>query len=160
MRDHGTLFQLRKLINRRNVKKDPSKSVASCEEFFLLVVEAHILVAAMKLFNMSALTDKPNSPTFFPEGSSELDSLKRKEILMLGLRKLINKYVNLDLTFKELVVSRKRSSIDSVNEYALEVMSLGLLLSEFNERVMETGLFVAGGTFYRCLKLPIEQTTA
>jgi hypothetical protein len=48
--DAGTRFQLQKLINRRNVVKDPSKSVAPCEEFFLLVVETHILAATMQLF--------------------------------------------------------------------------------------------------------------
>ncbi len=51
--DHGTL---RNLINHRNVVKDSSKGVTACEDFFLIVVEAHILVAAMQVFGMSSLT--------------------------------------------------------------------------------------------------------
>ncbi len=37
--DGGTLFQLRNLINRRNVRKDPSDNVNVCEDFFLTVTE-------------------------------------------------------------------------------------------------------------------------
>ena len=57
--DRGTLYQLQKLINRRNVLKDPSKGVAACEEFFYLVVQAHILAAAMHTFDMKSLDDMP-----------------------------------------------------------------------------------------------------
>ena len=34
-RDLVTLYQMRNLINRRNVVNDPTKNVAACEEFFL-----------------------------------------------------------------------------------------------------------------------------
>lgn len=135
--DRGTLYQLQKLINRRNVKKDPSKSVAACEEFFLLVVEAHILAAAMKTFGMLALDDTPSSKTFFPDGCTELDSLKRCQILMLGLREIVKRFVDLDLTFGEHVVVRPRKEKDLVNEYACDLLSLGLLLMEFNDGVRE-----------------------
>jgi len=89
--DGGTLYQLKMLVNRRNVVKDPSKSVAPCEEFFLLVVETHILAAAMQLFGMSSLEDKP-SVQFFPEGSSELNAQQRRQLLMLALRELTKKF--------------------------------------------------------------------
>lgn len=46
----GTLVQLRNLINRRNVVKDPSKAMDACEDFFTIVVEAHIVSAVMVLF--------------------------------------------------------------------------------------------------------------
>ena len=131
--DHGTLYQLQKLINRRNVKKDVTKAVTPCEEFLLLATEAHIVAAAMKLFNMSSLDATPDT-TFFPQGSSDLDSAQRRSIYLLALKKLI---VDLDLTFKELVVPHTQSKIDSVNEYACEVMSLGLFLSEFNDAIRE-----------------------
>jgi len=69
------LYQLKMLVNRRNVVKDPSKSVAPCEELFLLVVETHILAAAMQRFGMSSLEDKPS--VLFPERSSELNAQQR-----------------------------------------------------------------------------------
>ena len=84
--DGGT-YQLKILVNHRNVVKDPSKSVTPYEEFFLLVVETHILAAAMELFGMSSLEDKP-SVQFFPEGSSKLNVQQRHQLLMLALRDL------------------------------------------------------------------------
>ena len=45
--DIGTMFQLRNLINRRNVVVTPKNDVATCEDFFVSVVEAHIVTAAM-----------------------------------------------------------------------------------------------------------------
>ena len=55
--DIGTLFQLRNLINRRNVVVTPKNDVAACEDFFLTVVEAHIISAAMELFEMAKMDD-------------------------------------------------------------------------------------------------------
>ena len=40
--DGGTLNQLRNLINRRNVTKDPTKNYTASEEFFTLVTEGHL----------------------------------------------------------------------------------------------------------------------
>ena len=53
--DASTLYQLRNLINQRNVVKEPTDNVAASEDFIQLVVEAHILAAAMKVFNMRTL---------------------------------------------------------------------------------------------------------
>ena len=66
------LYQLRNIINRRNVVKDPSQNVTACEDFFTLVVEAHIIAAATTVFGMRSLEP---SILHFPKGSSELDSL-------------------------------------------------------------------------------------
>jgi hypothetical protein len=49
---------------------------------------------------MSSLEDKP-SAEFFPEGSSELDTLQRRQVLMAGLRELTRKFVVLDVTLKD-----------------------------------------------------------
>ena len=134
--DCGTLYQLQKLINRRNVVKEPSKSVAPCEEFFTLVVEAHILEAFMSSFGMQSLDDSP-SEEFFPADSVESHSLERRRILMNAVQKLLTKFTDLSLSFCEDVTSRASSESDTVHEYAKEVLSLGLLLLEFNDAVRE-----------------------
>ena len=95
--DRGTMYQLKKLINRRNVVKDPSKNVAPCEEFFLLVVETHVLAAAMHLFQMTSLDDTPTS-TYFSKGSEDLGSLERRRILMKALKVMTKQYVDLTVT--------------------------------------------------------------
>ena len=133
------------MINRRNVVKDPSKSVSPCEEFFQLVVEAHVLTAAMQLFGMTSVNDTPSS-TFFPEGSSRLDSLQRRRILMNGLHELTKQFVDLNFTFQEGHSPKDPDQADSVEEYAHEVLSLGLLLMEFNDAIREGD----GSRIFRC----------
>ena len=53
--DGGTLFQLRNVINRRNVVKDVKKDLNSCEEFMELITTAHILSAAMTVTEVEDL---------------------------------------------------------------------------------------------------------
>ena len=46
--DQCTLYQLRNLINRRNVPKDLKEDVNATEDFLQLVTDAHIVAAAGK----------------------------------------------------------------------------------------------------------------
>ena len=48
--------------------EDPSKDLNTCEDFFVLVVEPHILAAAMAVFRMLSVDGEPCS-SFFPGGS-------------------------------------------------------------------------------------------
>ncbi|KAL5505216.1 hypothetical protein EMCRGX_G006617 [Ephydatia muelleri] len=66
--DTGTLFQLRNVINRRNVITDISKDLTACEEFMQLATIAHVMSAAIhiagvtnisELFPKIMSTDKP-----------------------------------------------------------------------------------------------------
>ena len=59
--DSGTPFQLRNLLNRKNIGISPKKDVNSREDFFHLVVGAHVLVAAMEFLGMDSLDDNPNA---------------------------------------------------------------------------------------------------
>lgn len=125
--DGGTLYQLRNLINRRNVVSVPKNNVAACEEFFLLVVEAHILAAAMSVFGMTNLSDAP-SKTFFPDGSDNLDSLQKQQLLMLAVQSITDQFVSISVPDAK----KKRSEeSDNVQAYASQVLTMGLLLMEF-----------------------------
>ena len=77
-------FQLRNLINRRNVIKKPKNAVAQCEEFFLLVVKAHIVCAAMTLFGMIAVDSDPAVSDIFPSGCEELEPEQRINVLVMA----------------------------------------------------------------------------
>ena len=70
--DHGTLQQLRNLINRQNTISDPSRDVNACEDYFILVVTCHVLCAAMKVLNMENLQQ-------FPDGIEDEWNLQNKE---------------------------------------------------------------------------------
>ena len=60
-RDRATMYSLRNVINRRNVVERPMKAVNACEEFFLLVVESHILTGAMSVFDMESADAVPKN---------------------------------------------------------------------------------------------------
>lgn len=76
--DGGTLYQLRNLINWRNVVSDPSNDVNSCEDFFLLVLTAHILAAAMEILGMQSLSDTPDE-TLVPTSATSL-KIKQQQL--------------------------------------------------------------------------------
>ena len=44
--DKGTLFQLRNLIHRSAVGKDPSKNMKAFEDFLLVVLSLYLITAA------------------------------------------------------------------------------------------------------------------
>ncbi len=154
--DGGTLFQLRNLLNRRNVKKDPTDGVNACEDFFLTVTEGHILAAVMEEFGMSSLADTPCT-TLFPEKSSGLEPLQRRNVMMLALQKVVKKYVDVTVPSdeKELDVrsrsgkkvkkgrkgkgktDRGMNEVDNIREYAQDVLTLGLLYLEFCDAIKE-----------------------
>ena len=93
--DGGTLYQLRNIVNRRNVGQDCSKNVNACEDFFTTVTEAHILAAAMEVFQMDSLEDRP-STDHFPNNSSHLDSLQRRQLILLGVKEVLAKFTKCD----------------------------------------------------------------
>jgi hypothetical protein len=57
----GTLFQLRNLTKRRAVTKTIKSDPTACEDFLLLVVEAHILKLMMNQFGLHSIDDTPGS---------------------------------------------------------------------------------------------------
>ena len=59
--EHGTLYQLRNLINRNDVSKIPKGNFNSCEDFLQIVVTAHILSAACEILDLSNLDDQPSA---------------------------------------------------------------------------------------------------
>ena len=51
-------WELRNVINRRNVITDVSKDLTACEEFMQLATIAHVMSAAIHIANMSELSSK------------------------------------------------------------------------------------------------------
>lgn len=119
------------MINRRNVVKKPEKSVTACEEFFLLVTEAHICALAMKMFGMTKFDDTPSS-THFPEKCTNLTSDDRWKLMQLAIEEMVNSYIDISFPTPDT-----KSDDDHVRAYAKELTSLGLLLMEFVDAVRE-----------------------
>ena len=148
-RDRGTLYQLRNAINRRNVVEKPVRAVSACEEFFVLVAEAHIVTAAMAAFNMASTDEAPSSLQFFLAGCEKLSASERKKTLLNAAMALVNKHVNVCYLAADKKKKREKAkNLDRVKEYASDVMSFGLLLMEFNDAIREGD----GDRICRCWK--------
>ena len=127
------MFQLRNLVNRRNVKKDPSDDVNASEDFFTAILDGHILSAAMEVFKMDSLDGEP-CVDFFPQDVFELDTEQKKDILATAVRKIVDKFVNMCIVHDK---DEKRKEVDGVYEYACEMLTLGLLWLEFTDCIRE-----------------------
>ena len=57
--------------------KDPSKNVAACEDFFMLVLEFHVLVACMTIFKMASVEDTPSQELIPEETAAQDDAIRR-----------------------------------------------------------------------------------
>lgn len=161
--EKGTLYQLRNLINRRNVTKAVKSDVNSNEDFLEVVVKAYILVAAMDYLGMSALDSQP-LPTVVSPDIWMLDDATRRSVLTEISTSIVDKHVDLATEFRNPPpdASEAVDSVDSVSndvdkegeeasvgesdqsetkgtvyDYTREVLSLGLLYLNFKDAVRE-----------------------
>ena len=58
----GTLYQLRNLINRRNVIKDARNDMNATEDFFKAVGISHIIAIALHHFSTNGMQSAPHHP--------------------------------------------------------------------------------------------------
>ena len=57
--DYGTLYQLRNVINRRDVLKNPKNNFNACDDYFRLVLQCHVITAALKILGAESQTSSP-----------------------------------------------------------------------------------------------------
>ena len=58
--ERGTLYQLRNLIDRRNVGTTVKSDVNAAEDFLETIVTGYIITAVMAHLNMTSLEDAPD----------------------------------------------------------------------------------------------------
>ena len=124
--DAGTMFQLRNLINRRNVTKDPTSNMSACENFFVHVVEVHILSAFMITFQMSSLDDTPSTDIFSAD-SAESDFLD-------AIQNVLDDHIDISIDGEG---NSDEARDDDHVLYARDVLTLGLLYMEFQDAIRE-----------------------
>ena len=74
--ERGTLYQLRNLINRRNVVMSCKDDMNAGEVFFELVVNGYIITAILDFLGMSSVIDLP-LPTLVPSDAWILSNADR-----------------------------------------------------------------------------------
>ena len=55
--EHGTLYQLKNLIKRCNVRMKPKSNFDACDNFLKTVITGYILALAMSLLGMETVDD-------------------------------------------------------------------------------------------------------
>ena len=123
--EKGTLFQLRNLINRRNVVSDVIKHLTACEEIMEVVTVAHVISAAI---NTAGVADIKESSVKILSSDDHLSAVTSIFKTVCG------QLVSIAFPMESQRVFDKT---DRVVEYAKETMSLGLLLLEFKDGIHE-----------------------
>ena len=111
------------------MRKEPTNDVNAAEDFFQTVTEGHIIAAALEAFGMASIDDVPHTAAL-TEASLLKDGKKRTEAMLVATKEVVNKYVDLSRNNFE-------DSVDSVQEYARDVLSLELLYLEFCDAIKE-----------------------
>ena len=93
--DHGTLYQLRNLVQRRNVRKEPKKDFNAHHDFFNVVLTSHILAAAMEIFGMDSLEDEP-CEGLIPKGIDKMSKVEKKEVLQYIVGLIVDSYIDIN----------------------------------------------------------------
>ena len=133
--ERGTVYQLRNLINRRNVTSKPKTDVNAADDFFEVVVTGYIVSAMMSHLKMKSLDDCPD-PSMVSEDIWMQDDAVRAKVLNDMSRQLVDKYVNLERAFAE-EASETGSGNSTVYHYTCQVITLGLLYFNFKDAVRE-----------------------
>ena len=118
------------------------KEVNVSEDFLEMVVNCHILAAVMSYLSMSSLHDKPSSSIVSHDIWMEDDDTRCK-ILKAIAQHVVSKHVDLATMFlpkdskDEGTASSGGKNVGSACEYAYEVLTLGLFISNFKDAVHE-----------------------
>lgn len=108
--DKGTLYQLKNLVNRSAVPKDPGANMKAAEDFLLTVLNAHIIAAAETV---------------------------EKHIGDVGVKELAKVIVSNYVLLPVLDAKKVPRSVDKVYLYACETLTLGLLWLGFYDAIKE-----------------------
>ena len=132
--DKGTLQQLRHLINRTNVPPRPKNNMNSADDFIQVVLIGHVIAVALTHFGMQNLDDVPTHEDLQKMDDDSNATAKQRcfhQVLMNMLRPHINLFTT------NCFGNNSASAADRVRTYACELLSLGLLYSEFKDSIRE-----------------------
>ena len=101
--EKGTFFQLRNVINRRNVSSKPKADVNAAEDFLEIAVIGYVISSIMSYLQISSLEDVPDKD-IIPEEAIMDDSAKAA-ILQDISSHLVDRYVDLATTFKDTPIN-------------------------------------------------------
>ncbi|XP_071172881.1 uncharacterized protein [Mytilus edulis] len=129
-RDAGTLYQLRNLINRRNVVTKVSKDYHADGEFIDLTTEAHVIAAALKHLEMNDMSSKCPK---LPKGLHLADAHTQKHYIFQLCGQIVDKHFlnDIESSIDNLESGEDTNELhqqdDYVYSYATNFCKLGML---------------------------------
>ena len=107
-------------------------SFDACENFFILVIESHVVAAAMKLLGMQVLSDTPLSSA--PKGDLTWACMDedRKPVLDRITRDIVKSFLCTDYN-----TSHTASSEDMTYQYSSQLLTIGCMYLEFQDAIKE-----------------------
>ena len=121
------MYQLRNRLNRKNVPRKPKADYNSSDDFFKLIVSAHIMSAALTLMKMDSIEGQPSAEALSGENPETLfliDDSERTKLLNKICGKIFDTFVN----FQFHSTPNKRK--DCLLSYSSQILSIGLFYSE------------------------------
>ena len=107
----------------------------SCEDFFLTIIEAHVLAAAMELLGMNSVALVPSSDLIAED--YWVENTERHTSLMTVCEALVSKFINFKFLATQERKPEQKQTKDKVFEYACHVLSLCLFYMEFLDTIHE-----------------------
>lgn len=125
--------QLKNVVNRTNVVKNPKTNFNACDDSFQIIVTSHILAAAMEVLGMSNLDDTPSedvlpSPDLIWMETDEVRKGFLQDITMLIAKRFIGISYNTPVN---------ASTSDGVHDYSRHLLTIGCLYAEIRDAVKE-----------------------
>ena len=116
--DTSTLFQLKHLIHRTSFGKEPKNNMKATEDFLETILIAHITAAAKYLQKISSS-----------------DALNFRDLA----KRLVSKFIWISIPSAEIEDPSPSSpcEVDSVNSYAVDLLTMGLIWYGFRDSVRE-----------------------
>lgn len=151
--DKGTLKNLANVIRRTNLPKKVKDNVRAVQDFYSLLVDAHIVAAAMTNFGMSALDGKP-ADVAAPKDArtatlcSFLEQTVGKLVDRYALNFMQTQGMSSDETSQVLQTAASGEPDDRVLNYACQVIGFGLMAENFHDAWKEGD----GQRLLRCWK--------
>ena len=141
--ERGTLYQLRNLMNRRNVTKEAKSDVNANEDFLQICFTGYILAAVMSALGMEDIDGSPLASIVSPDSWMEDESVRRSVLTRIA-SEIVDTHIDLKSEFhmqSELPATPANQPCtnpsSTVYEYTKEVLSLGLLYLNFKDAVRE-----------------------
>lgn len=107
------MYQLRNLVHRTNVPRDPEKDMDTAEDFMLLMLHTHVVAAAKAILNLQSV--------------ESVQELAKMIVVNFTRFPAIN----------DSIPSTPSTAVDGIYVYATELLSLGLIWHGFHDAIRD-----------------------